>query len=147
MNIDNLKKAYLTIAKIHEYADRFIIEELKNNNIEGLVPSHGEILLWLYQNEKMTMKDIAKKIHRSKSTVTVLVSKLEKSGFVKREILNTDNRYSYISLTSKGQNFEPIFAKITEATNEKLYKNISNSDYQILDNILDEVLINIKGDR
>lgn len=147
MNITNLKKAYLTIAKIHEYADRFIIAELKKNNEEGLVPSHGEILLWLYQNEKMTMKDISKKIYRSKSTVTVLVSKLEKLGFVKREILNTDNRYFYISLTSKGQKFEPIFDKITEATNEKLYKNISNSDYQILDRILDNVLENIKGDR
>ncbi len=146
MNIANLKKAYLTIAKIHEYADRFIIEELKKNNIEGLVPSHGEILLWLYQNKKMTMKDIANKIHRSKSTVTVLVNKLEKSGFVKREILDTDNRYSYISLTSKGQNFKPIFDKITDDTNAKLYKNISDSDYKVLDKILDKMLENIKGD-
>ncbi len=147
MNFLTLKKAYLTIAKIHEYADRFIIEELKKNDIVGLVPSHGEILLLLYQNNKMTMKEIANKIHRSKSTVTVLVSKLEKSGFVKREILDTDNRYFYISLTEKGQNFKPIFDKITDDTNEKLYQNISNDDYQILDNILDKVLINIKGDR
>ena len=78
MDYKSLKKAYLTIAKIHEYADRFIIQELKKNNITGLVPSHGEILLWLYQNDKMTMKNIADKIHRSKSTVTVLVNKLEK---------------------------------------------------------------------
>ena len=51
MDYKSLKKAYLTIAKIHEYADRFIIQELKKNNITGLVPSHGEILLWLYQND------------------------------------------------------------------------------------------------
>lgn len=139
-----MKKAYLTIAKIHEYADRFIIEELKKNNIEGLVPSHGEILLSLYQNDKMMMKDIADKIHRTKSTVTVLVNKLEKSGFVKRENLDTDNRYSYISLTKKGQDFKPIFDKITDNTNEKLYQNILDSEYEVLDKILDRVLENIK---
>lgn len=144
MDYKSLKKAYLTIAKIHEYADRFIIQELKKNNITGLVPSHGEILLWLYQNDKMTMKNIADKIHRSKSTVTVLVNKLEKIGFVQREILTTDNRYSYISLTQKGKDFKPIFDKITDATNEKLYKNVSDNEYRQLDRILDRMLENIK---
>ena len=33
------------ISKIHEKGHRFIIEELKNNGAEGLVPSHGDILV------------------------------------------------------------------------------------------------------
>lgn len=140
-----MKKAYLTIAKIHEYADRFIIEELeKNNIIEGLVPSHGEILLLLYTNDKMTMKDIADKIYRTKSTVTVLVNKLEKSGYVKRSVCNIDNRYSYISLTKKGRDFKLVFDMIINNTNKKLYQNISDNEYEILDKILDKVLENIK---
>lgn len=146
MDYSSLKKAYLTIAKVHEYADRFIIEELKKNNIKGLVPSHGEILLWLYQKDKMTMKNIADKIHRSKSTVTVLVGKLEKFGFIKREVSEKDNRYSYISLTKKGQDFKVIFDKITDDTNKKLYQGISDNEYGKLDKILDRVLENIKGD-
>ena len=65
------------ISKIHEKGNRFIIEELKKNGADGLVPSHGDILVCLYHNDKITMKDIADKIHRTRPTVTVLVDKLE----------------------------------------------------------------------
>ena len=65
------------VSKIHEKGNRFIIEELKKNGAEGLVPSHGDILVCLYQNDKMTMKEIADKINRTRPTVTVLVDKLE----------------------------------------------------------------------
>jgi DNA-binding MarR family transcriptional regulator len=80
------------ISKIHEKGNRFIIEELKKNGAEGLVPSHGDILVCLYSQDKMTMKDIADKIHRTRPTVTVLVDKLEKLGYLKREVSQKDNR-------------------------------------------------------
>ena len=102
------------VSKIHEKGNRFIIEELKNNGAEGLVPSHGDILFCLYKNGKMTMKDIANCIHRTKPTVTVLVDKLEKLGYLKREPSDEDNRCTYIVLTKKGEDFKVIFEKIVE---------------------------------
>ena len=47
------------VSKIHEKGNRFIVEELKKNGAKGLVPSHGDILVCLYNQDKMTMKDIA----------------------------------------------------------------------------------------
>lgn len=85
-----MKNLLSLISKIREYGNRFIIEELKRNGIEGLVPSHGDILVCLYEQNKMTMKDISDKIHRTRPTVTVLVDKLEKLGYVKREASKQD---------------------------------------------------------
>ncbi|MBO6273420.1 MarR family transcriptional regulator [bacterium] len=127
------------VSKIHEKGNRFIIEELKKNGAEGLVPSHGDILVCLYQNNKMTMKDIADTIHRTRPTVTVLVDKLEKSGYLKREISQEDNRYTYIVLTKKGQDFKPVFEKISQNLNDMLYKNLSEQEADILENLLQKI--------
>lgn len=128
------------ISKIHEKGNRYIIEELKNNGAEGLVPSHGDILFCLYKNGKMTMKDIANRIHRTKPTVTVLVDKLEKLGYLKREPSDEDNRCTYIVLTQKGEDFKVIFEKISEELNEMLYKNLSQEESELIEKLLRKVL-------
>ena len=127
------------ISKIHEKGNRFITDELKRNGADGLVPSHGDILVCLYQYEKMTMKDIADKIHRTRPTVTVLVDKLEKLGYLKREISEKDNRYTYIVLTKKGLDFKPTFEKISNELNGLLYKNLSDKEADILEKLLKKV--------
>lgn len=127
------------ISKIHEKGNRFIINELKNSGAEGLVPSHGDILVCLYKNSKMTMKDIANCIHRTKPTVTVLVDKLEKLGYLKREASDKDSRFTNIVLTQKGKDFQTTFEKISKDLNEMLYKNLSNKEVEILEELLRKV--------
>ena len=128
------------VSKIHEKGNRFIIEELKNNGAEGLVPSHGDILVCLYKNGKMTMKDIANRIHRTKPTVTVLVDKLEKLGYLKRESSDKDNRCTYIVLTQKGEDFKVIFERISEELNKVLYKYLSPEESELMEELLRKVL-------
>ena len=127
-------------SKIHEKGNRFIIEELKNNGAEGLAPSHGDILVCLYQNDKMTMKDIADCIHRTKPTVTVLVDKLEKLGYLKREASDKDSRYTYVILTQKGEDFKATFEKISNDLNKMLYKNLSPEESELIEKLLRKVL-------
>lgn len=128
------------VSKIHEKGNRFIIEELKNNGAEGLVPSHGDILVCLYTKGKMTMKDIANHIHRTKPTVTVLVDKLEKLGYLKRESSDKDNRCTYIVLTQKGEDFKVIFERISEELNKVLYKYLSPEESELMEELLRKVL-------
>lgn len=140
LTIINYMNAILSlISKIHEKGNRFIIEELKNNGAEGLVPSHGDILVCLYKNGKMTMKDIANCIHRTKPTVTVLVDKLEKLGYLKREASDEDSRSTNIVLTQKGEDFKVIFEKISEELNRMLYKNLSQEESELIEKLLRKV--------
>lgn len=126
------------ISKIHQKCNKFIIEQLKKKNIEGLVPSHGDILVVLYKN-KMTMNEIAKKIRRTKPTVTVLVDKLEKSGYIKREASDKDNRCINIVLTKKGEDFKPIFEEISDSINNELFANLNEFEKDILEKLLKKI--------
>ena len=128
------------ISKIHEKGNRLVTEELEKNGLIGLMPSHGDILFCLYQKNKMTMKEIADKIHRTKPTVTVLVDKLENLGYLKRENSKEDCRYKYIVLTPKGQDFEPLFKQISKILNDNLYKNLSNQEGKKLESLLKKII-------
>jgi DNA-binding MarR family transcriptional regulator len=134
-----MKKCLSLISKINEHGNKFILQKLKSNKINGLVPSHGDILVCLYNTDKITMKDIAEKINRTRPTVSVLVDKLEKLGYVKREISSKDNRYTYISLTQKGKDFKPLFIEISNELNKKLCKNLSDEDTKILEKLLEKI--------
>ena len=134
-----MKELLSLVSKIHEKGNRFIVEELKNNGAEGLVPSHGDILVCLYKNGKMTMKDIANCIHRTKPTVTVLVDKLEKLGYIKREASEEDNRSTNIVLTQKGEDFKVTFEKISNELNKMLYKNLSPEESELIEKLLRKV--------
>lgn len=127
------------VSKVHEKGNRFIIQELKRNGVVGIVPSHGDILMCLYQNGRMSMKDISDKIRRTKPTVTVLIDKLEKLGLVERQPSETDNRSTNILLTQKGQEFKPVFEKISEDLNNMLYQNLSEQESDILENLLQKI--------
>lgn len=135
-----MKQTLSLISKIHEKGNKFILQELNSNGITELAPSHGDILAILYQHSKLTMKEIAEKIHRSKPTVTILVNKLEKFGFVKREKSSEDSRITYIMLTSKSKDFKPIFEKISKDLNKMLFKNLSNNEVQLLGELLEKMI-------
>lgn len=120
------------MAKILSKGNSFIVEKLEENGASGLVPSHGDILALLYEHAPLTMKEIAAKIHKTKATVTVLVDKLEKQGFVKRETPASDSRYTYISLTEKGQTFQTAFVNISKELNAMLHKNLTAEEVSAL---------------
>lgn len=133
-------KALFLSSRIRELGNNFIISKLKENGYGELSPSHGDILVVLYKKNKLTMKEIADKIHRTKATLTVLVDKLEKLELIKREKSSEDSRITYITLTTKGEELKPVFNKISNELNSMLYQNLSREEAKQLDYLLEKML-------
>lgn len=124
------------ISRIREGSNKFIAEKLEENGISGLVPSHGDIMYTLYSCEKCTMQELAKKIHRTKATLTVLVDKLIALGFVSKDSSPKDSRVKYIKLTQKGKDTKPIFEKISNELNSKFHSGFSREEIENLNLLL-----------
>lgn len=143
----NMKKgnALALISRIREKANRFIVRELENHGIKGIVPSHGDILVILFQEGKCTMKELANRINRTKPTVTVLTEKLMEYGFVEREKSCTDNRVTYVKLTKKGNDLKPVFEDISKKLNALLYGDLTDGEPEIFEKLL--LKVNSKLDK
>ena len=125
----------------------FLEKELKEHNIQNIVPSHGSILSVLYQsNGKLTMKEIAKLIRRDKSTVTSLCNKLVSFGYIKKEKCEQDKRVTYISLTQKGIEIRPKFEEISKKLIETAYKGFTKEEEDMFFYLLNKLKNNFDAE-
>lgn len=72
------------------------------NKVVGLTAPQLLILQLLRQGEELTTGQVAKRVSLSQATVTTIVDRLEKRGFVRRERGETDKRKVYLYLTEQG---------------------------------------------
>lgn len=136
--------AVAIIGRIRDQANKLIVRELENHGIEGIVPSHGDIMVHLFAGEKYTMRELAEKINRSKPTVTVLVEKLADYGYVAKEKSTADSRVTFISLTAKGLALKPAFDNISAKLNALVYKSMSEAEAEALEKLLARVDKNLR---
>lgn len=132
--------AIVLISRIREKANRLIVSELEDHGIKGIVPSHGDILNVLFAEKRCTMNELARKIHRTKPNVTVLIEKLVEVGYVQKEKSSLDNRVTYITLTDKGESLRPVFLSISAKLNKVVYSKISAEEGGALEAMLQAIL-------
>lgn len=131
-------------SRLAEKANKFIIAELKKCDLSDIAPSHGDILSLLFDGNAYEMSEIAKKIHRTKPTVTVLVEKLEKSGYVQRIKSDTDARFTNVSLTEKGFALKPVFEEISARLNALAYAELREEEAMLLEILLEKAIVNFE---
>ncbi|WP_297523240.1 MarR family transcriptional regulator [uncultured Clostridium sp.] len=111
---------------------KFIQKELVENNLEEIDPSYGNILTALYESdEALTMNQIAKRTSKDKSTITVLVNKLYKLGYIEKVKSTKDNRVTYIVLTKKAQDIKDKYIKICRNLNQTVYADFSDDEKEV----------------
>lgn len=129
-----MKDKYIVyfISKTKKKMIKFIEKKLCENSLNDLIPSHGNILTALYENDgSLTMKEIADLIGKDKSTVTPLVNKLLKLGYVKKEKSKEDKRVTFIELTDKGREIESRYKAISNEVVTTAYKGFSEEEKEI----------------
>ena len=131
------------IGRIQYKANRFLTHELKAHHIKGLAPSHGEILGSLMLRGPSSMSEIASIVDKDKSTITVLVNKLLKLGYVEKKRHLSDNRISLIALTRKGTALKTDFQLIAKKLRAKSYMGISDDEREMLVHLLKKLNNNI----
>ncbi|MBP0725822.1 MarR family transcriptional regulator [Bacillus sp. RG28] len=131
--------AAVMFSKIRNKVNNKIVLELEKHNVCGIVPSHGDILWSLYQKNGLPIKTIAEKINKTQPTVTVLVNKLEKLGYVKKIKDEKDSRVTLIFLTEKGAQLESIYIEVSDQINEIIYGGLTNDQKEQLELYLEKI--------
>ncbi len=128
-----------TIANLRNHCNAFVMSRLAEEGVTELVPSHGAVLVVLYENGPLPMKEICERVHRDKSTLTVLVRKLEALDYVRREPDEKDNRVTILHLTEKGVAFRSLFEKISKELCRKIWGDAPDEEREVLCGQLAEI--------
>ncbi len=133
------------ISRIREQANLLIERELRAADIEGILPAHGSVLHFLFQQDgPVAMNEIVERAGRAKSTVTGMVRTLERHGYVTKAQSPDDGRVMLVQLTAKGQSVRPTFERISAALAEKTYGDMPEKDRWHLAELLGQILTNMR---
>lgn len=149
-NIISMEKTQQIIRRIggiHDSIHRFISGYIEQCEKECLVPSHGELLTALFSGREFTMGDLAREIRKTKPTVTVLVEKLVRCGYVIRERDARDGRISFIRLTEKGWGLKPVLEDILSSLEMRLFSGFTVQEKNNLEELLFRIEENLKEEK
>jgi len=87
------------------------------------------VLMVLWENDRLPVKDITKKLILNTNTITPLLKRMEQQGLLTRKREDKDERKVIVHLTDKGKKLEEEAAKIPE----ELVNQLSDSELELDD--------------
>ena len=127
-------------ARLHATARDFLELELIKAGHPDIEPCHGDLFACLFNDGPLPLTELAQKSGRSKSTVSVMVTHLERKGYLQKEKDPSNARSRIICLTQKGAELESVFNKISQRMQDKLKNSLADSEIQRLELLLSRAL-------
>lgn len=130
---DEQSQLDLRLFRIWHKASKSIEDNIRKDMLSyGISQEQFMILELLYSKGPQPIQKISEKFSIPSGSITYVVDKLEKKGYVKREPSPTDRRGSNVTLTEAGQTlFDDIFPKHAEVISRNL-SFVSNADKEQL---------------
>lgn len=105
----------------------------------GLAPAQLGALKRLWKNDGMTNTELGERLFLKTSTVTALIDRMERDGFVYRKRNKEDRRVINIWLTEKGWELKDGVPDLEKIVWGKLAKRLSEEELRELIRLLDKV--------
>ena len=80
----------------------------------GITYTQYLVFLVLWENKKLTSGEICKMLFLDNGTITPVIKKMEKDGYLLRERSKEDERVVFVSITEKGMNMRKAAKEIPE---------------------------------
>ncbi len=120
---------------------QYISEKMIEHGLVGLSPSHAEILYYLLREGPLKMKVLSSRINKDKSTLTALVNKLIKQGYIYRQKSDQDSRSFIICLTKKGTGLKSVFDDISRHLMADFFKPFSKKELYTMHELLSKIQV------
>ena len=141
-NMKAQRQAGFLMAKIRQVAGRIFERMLKEYDIE-INSAQGRIMFALWQADGVSINELAKKTQLKKSTLTSMLDRLEKMGYVRRQRCKKDRRKILIKRTKKDKMLESKYVELSQELTKPFYKGFSKSQIDRFENDLAKILDNL----
>ena len=133
------------LSQVHQVCGRVWNKILRENNMADLEGARGRIIFALWGNDGVPIKTLCEKTSLDKSTLTGIIDRLERDGYIERKPSETDKRSTLISLTGKEQEFAKNIQKVSNQMNKIFYKGFTDEEILQFDSMLARILENCKA--
>jgi DNA-binding MarR family transcriptional regulator len=111
----------------------------------GLYRGQPSMLRALWSKDGVTQVALVETLHRCPATITKMVQRMEKAGFVERKADPSDHRLSRVYLTDAGRRIQAGVEDAWRAFEEQAMAGLSTSERRLLSELLVHVCHNLEG--
>jgi DNA-binding MarR family transcriptional regulator len=110
----------------------------------GLYKGQPSMLRALWAEDGMTHSELAEQLDRCPATITKMVQRMEKAGFVERRSDPSDERLSRVYLTAAGRDVKAAVEEVWEAFEARIVAGFSEQEIALLRSLLARVCRNLE---
>ena len=134
------------ISQIHQLTGRIFSKKLKDYQID-INHAQGRIIFALWKTDQIPINDLSKETALSKSSLTTMLERLEKSGHIIRKQSETDKRMTIVCLTSKSSSLRSDYQKLSTDMVDLFYKDFTDDEISQFELSLKRILKNLKNNQ
>jgi DNA-binding MarR family transcriptional regulator len=127
------------LAKASQRWNQGLEEGFRNAGFASVRPSFGSVLVPLYEEDGLTMGELARRSGLSKQAMTTLVRAVEEAGFVTRERDAADGRAFRVSLSPQGRELRPVAEQVLRDLAVEVRSRLSAAELEQLADALRKV--------
>jgi len=115
-------RQFITFAMKHRKIMQFYLDET------GVYHAQHRLLMEISRNPNASQTDIARSMDVSTATIAVSLKKLEKGGYIKKEMDEGDNRLNQITITDKGNKVVEQSKQIFDSIDRKVFEGFTEAE-------------------
>lgn len=130
------------ISQVNQVCGRVWNNILRSNGLSDLEGARGRVLFALWSEDCVPIKSLCKKTSLDKATMTGIIARLERDGYISRKPDETDARSCLVCRTGKDEFFTKKVPAVSDEMNAVFYKGFSVQEAKLLDTLLERLLSN-----
>ena len=132
------------IIRIKQVNTRLLNKFLAQKNITAFNGEQGRILHVLWENDRISNRELSKKSGLAMSSLTTMLERMEEKKLLIRKFCPTDKRKSLIFLTDYAKSLKSEYDEISDKMTEISFEGISDEERLAFEAILEKVLYNFE---
>lgn len=108
----------------------------------GLHRSQHRLLMILGRHPDYSQTMLARQLEISPAAVAVSLKKLEKSGYIERQSVESDNRVNHVEVTEKGMEAIRLSCVYFQEVENALLAGFSKEDLEVLEGFMKRIIQN-----
>lgn len=134
------------LSQVHQVSDRVWGKILRKHNMDNLSGTRGRVIFALWSKNGVPIKTLCEKTCLDKSTLTGMLNRMERDGYILRKRDDADKRSALIYLTGKEQDFLSQVEEVSDEINHIFYKGFSDEEIIQFENYMERILANCKDE-
>ncbi|WP_371804946.1 MarR family winged helix-turn-helix transcriptional regulator [Candidatus Lokiarchaeum ossiferum] len=137
------RKGGFLISRIHQISGRIFSKKLKEYNIK-INPGQGRILFALWEQDGISIRDLAKRTSLGKSTLSAMLKRMRNDGYLKIEHPVGNERKKLVYVLERSKEIEAGYQQISAEMNALYYKGFKNAEIDEFEAYLERLFTNLR---